>query len=110
MSTSFDRTATAVTAIQNLETVEEIRDVIEAIKRQQTYLSRQNIRKIVKGSVVSFTARNGVRVVGVVGKVNTKTVVVKVGDVNGLFTTQYRVPASMLTVEEYAPSAEAVAV
>jgi len=99
-SNSFDRTAEAVTAIMKLETVEEIRAVCDAIKRQQTYLSTQNIRRIVKGDVVSFTARDGHRVVGTVAKVNRKTVEVLGGMSNGLFRTTYKVPGSMLTVEE----------
>jgi hypothetical protein len=110
MTNSFERTAAAVTAIQNLETVEEIRAVCDAIKQQQTYLSTRNIRKIVKGAVVSFTDSRGVKVVGTVTKVNRKTVEVLGGMSNGLFRTTYKVPGSLLTVEEYAPSAEAVAV
>mgnify|MGYP000630196800 CR=1 FL=1 len=110
MSTSFERTAEAVTAITKLETVEEIRDVIEAIKRQQTYLSTQNIRKVVKGACVSFVDRSGRKIVGTVTKVNRKTVEVRGGMSNGVFNTTYKVPGSMLTVEEYAPSAEAVGV
>ena len=97
---SFDRTAAAVTAIMKLETVEEIRAVCDAIKRQQTYLSTQNIRKIVKGALVSFTDRAGRRVVGTVTKVNRKTVEVRGGMSNGVFNTTYKVPGSMLSVEE----------
>ena len=107
---SFDRTAAAVTAIMKLETVEEIRAVCDAIKRQQTYLSTQNIRKIVKGALVSFTDRSGRRVVGTVTKVNRKTVEVLGGMSNGLFRTTYKVPGSMLRLEEYAAAAEAVGV
>jgi len=106
----FERTAAAVTAITQLETVEEIRDVIEAIKRQQTYLSRQNCQRVIKGSVVSFTDRSGRKIVGTVTKVNRKTVEVRGGASNGMFNSVYKVPASMLTVEEYAPGAEAVGV
>ena len=107
---SFDRTAAAVTAITQLETVEEIRDVIEAIKRQQTYLSRKNVQRVVKGSVVSFVDRSGRKVVGTVTKVNRKTVEVLGGMSNGIFNTTYKVPGSMLKVEEYSPAAEAVGV
>ena len=107
---SFDRTAAAVTAITQLETVEEIRDVIEAIKRQQTYLSRRNIQKVVKGACVSFVDRSGQKIVGTVTKVNRKTVEVRGGMSNGIFNTTYKVPGSMLKVEEYSPAAEAVGV
>ena len=110
MSTSFERTAEAVTAITKLETVEEIRDVIEAIKRQQTYLSRKNVQRVIKGSVVSFVDRSGRKIVGIVSKVNRKTVEVRSAQSNGVFNTTYKVPGSMLKVEEYDPSAEAVGV
>ena len=109
-SRSFDRTAAAVTAIMQLETVEEIRAVCDAIKRQQTYLSRKNVQKVIKGSVVSFVDRSGQKIVGIVSKVNRKTVEVRSAQSNGVFNTQYKVPGSMLTVEEYDPSAEAVGV
>ena len=109
-SNSFDRTAAAVTAIMNLETVEEIHAACDAIKRQQTYLSRKTVQRVIKGSVVSFTDRSGQRIVGTVTKVNRKTVEVRGGASNGIFNTTYKVPGSMLTVEEYAPGAEAVAV
>ena len=100
MSTSFERTAEAVTAITKLETVEEIRAVCDAIKRQQTYLSTQNIRKVVKGACVSFTDRSGRKIVGTVTKVNRKTVEVRGAMSNGVFNTVYKVPGSMLTVED----------
>lgn len=98
-SNSFDRTAAAVTAITQLQTVEELRAVCDAIKRQQTYLSTQNIRKIVKGALVSFVDRRGVKVLGTVTKVNRKTVEVLGSTSNGVFNSRYKVPGSMLTVE-----------
>jgi len=110
MSNSFDRVAQAVTAIHALQSQAELSDIYDAIKQKQTYLARQNIRKVVKGSVVSFTDRRGQRVVGTVTKVNRKTVEVLGGMSNGLFRTTYRVPASLLTVEEYSAAAEAVGV
>jgi len=100
MSSSFERTAAAITAIYELESMDELRDIYDAIRNKETQLSRANIRKIVKGDVVSFTARDGHRVVGTVTKVNRKTVEVLGGMSSGLFRTTYRVPASMLKVEE----------
>ena len=100
MSTSFERTAAAITAIYALESMDELRDIYDAIRNKETQLSRATIRKIVKGDTVSFTARNGSRVVGTVIKVNRKTVEVRGGMSNGIFNTTYRVPASMLRVEE----------
>jgi len=100
MSTSFERTAAAITAIYALESMDELRDIYDAIRNKETQLSRANIRKITKGDVVSFTARTGHRVVGVVSKVNRKTVEVRAGELTSMFATQYKVPASMLKVEE----------
>jgi len=102
MSNSFTRTADAVTAIYALESMDELRDIYDAIRNKEKQLSRSNIRQITNGDVVSFTARNGTRVVGVVAKKNRKTVEVRVGELASMFNTTYRVPASMLTVEEAA--------
>jgi len=100
MSNSFERTAAAITAIYELESMDELRDIYDAIRNKEKQLSRANIRKITKGDVVSFTARSGHRVVGTVAKVNRKTVEVRGGMSNGIFNTTYRVPASMLKVED----------
>ena len=90
---------TAIEAIRNCDN-DELNQVIEAVKLQRTYLARTATRALSKGDVVSFIARNGRQVVGVVAKVNRKTVIVKSGDLNSVFATQYRVPASMLKIEE----------
>jgi len=110
MSTAFDRVATAISAIYALESHDELRDIYDAIRNKEKQLSRANIRKVIKGSVVSFVDRSGRKIVGTVTKVNRKTVEVRGGMSNGIFNTTYKVPGSMLTVEEYAPGAEAVSV
>ena len=109
-SRSFDRVAAAISAIYALESHDELRDIYDAIRNKEKQLSRANIRKIVKGSCVSFTDRSGQKIVGTVTKVNRKTVEVRGSMSNGIFNTVYKVPGSMLTVEEYAPGAEAVGV
>lgn len=93
------RVQAAVDAINALENFDELRSIYDAVRLKETFLSRSNIREVVTGSTVEFTSRTGVRVRGTVKKVNRKTVeVVSRPDGNSLFSTTYRVPASMLTV------------
>jgi hypothetical protein len=82
---------TVVSAIRNMNT-DEINQVIHAIKLHRTHLARQKINTIRVGDVVSFAARSGMQVVGVVTKVNIKTVSVRQ---NNSFTT-WRVHANLL--------------
>ena len=79
-----------VTAIHKMNT-DELNQVIEAVKLQRNFLTRQKAVTFRVGDTVSFAAR-GMQVVGVVTKVNTKTVAVKQ---NNAFTT-WRVHASLL--------------
>lgn len=79
-----------VTAIHKMNN-DELNQVIEAIKLQRNFLTRQKAVQFRVGDTVSFAAR-GMQVVGVVTKVNTKTVAVKQ---NNAFTT-WRVHASLL--------------
>ena len=65
----------AVTAIRKLESSDQINDVIDAIKLQQTYVARNAARSVQVGSVVTFEGRRG-RITGEVLKVNQKTIVV----------------------------------
>jgi len=83
----------AISAIRQIDDHQEIREVIEAIKLQQTYIGRQTIRKLATGDHVSFNGRNG-HTKGVVKKINRKYVLVDTA------TGQWRVPATMLTKEE----------
>ena len=89
---------------------EELNQIIEAVKLQRTYLDRTTTRTLRAGATVSFVDRRGVKVVGTVTKVNRKTVEVRGSMSNGIFNTNYRVPACMLKIEEYSPAAEAVGV
>ena len=65
----------AVEAIRKLESSDQINQIIDAIKLQQTYVARNAARSVQVGSVVTFEGRRG-RVTGEVLKVNQKTIVV----------------------------------
>ena len=88
---------TAIQAIRNCNTDDELRQVIEAVKLQRQFLAVQNIRSTTVGDTVQFTAR-GRLVTGEVMKVNRKNVKVRE---RGSFTV-WNVPASMLTQVETA--------
>jgi hypothetical protein len=86
---------TAIQAIRNCNTDDELRQVIAAVKLQRQFISVQNIRSVTVGDTVQFAAR-GRAITGEVVKVNRKNVKVRE---RGSFTT-WNVPASMLTVKE----------
>ena len=81
---------TAVTAIRNMNN-DELNQVIEAIKLQRTFLARSTARSLCVGDTVSFTGRNGRKVVGTVEKINRKTVIVAESGYG-----RWKVTASML--------------
>lgn len=83
----------AVEAIYNLETNEQLNQVIEAIKMKRQYLSRQAIRSFVVGDHVQFKGRTGGAVNATVEKINRKYVVVST-HIGG---EKWRVPATHLT-------------
>lgn len=93
------RVKTAIESIYALQDIEELRAIYDAIKLKQNALAREGIQSVKKGDVVSFVGRQG-KVVGKVTKVNRKTVMVLGGMSNGIFNTTYKVPASMIKVEE----------
>jgi len=66
----------AVAAIRRLESSDQINQVIEAIKLQQTWVAKNAARSVQVGSVVTFEGRRGRTVTGEVLKVNQKTIVV----------------------------------
>jgi hypothetical protein len=67
----------AVEAIRKLESSDQINQIIEAIKLQQTYVARNAARSVQVGTVVTFEGRRGQTVTGEVLKVNQKTIVVR---------------------------------
>lgn len=87
---------TVITAIHKMDS-NELNQVVEAIKLQRNFLTRQKAGTFRVGDTVSFTAR-GQQVVGTVTKVNIKTIAVKQ---NNSFTT-WRVHASLLKVVDTA--------
>ena len=82
---------TAVTAIRNADR-DELNQIIEAVKLQQTWLAKQSARSFNVGDAVQFTGRGNRTVVGTVSKVNPKTIVV-----DSPSQGRWKVTASMLT-------------
>jgi hypothetical protein len=85
---------TAITAIRNCDSNDELNQIIEAIKLQRTYLSRQVTRALRVGDTVRFAA-HGRFVSGTVAKVNRKTVLVSEPGYG-----RWKVAASLLTLDE----------
>ena len=81
---------TAVTAIRNADR-NELNQIIEAVKLQQTFLAKQSARTFSVGDAVQFKGRAGRTVVGTVSKVNPKTIVV-----DSPSQGRWKVTASML--------------
>jgi hypothetical protein len=78
---------------------EELNSIGDAIKFVRAQLAAQNKMTMAKGSTVKFTnSRSGLTVIGSVEKVNRKFVIVREQKSGSLFGTNWRVPASMLTV------------
>ena len=86
----------AITAIRNTNR-DELNQIIEAVKLQQTFLAKQSARTFSIGDVVQFKGRQGRTVVGTVSKVNPKTIVV-----DSPSQGRWKVTASMLTSLESA--------
>jgi|TARA_R110000851_G_scaffold7493_2_gene29099 uncharacterized protein YkvS len=84
---------TAITAISQLSTREELKAAFSAVKAQQDIMARQTAMTIAKNATVSFT-HNGETLRGTVEKVNPKTIIVNVG-----VGRNWKVHASLLTVE-----------
>lgn len=64
-----------ITEIGNMNSA-ELDVVIDAVKRRQQSLARENTNKFKVGDTVSFKDKAGNKVVGVVTKVNRKTIIV----------------------------------
>lgn len=83
---------TAIKAIHGIQSNDELNQIIEAIKLQRTYLSRQTTRSLRVGDTVEFAGRGGRMVRGTVEKINRKTVIVAEAGYG-----RWRVTASLLT-------------
>ena len=81
---------TAITAIRNTNSNDELKQIVDAVKLQRQFISMQNIRSFAVGDTAEFTAHGRV-VTGEVVKVNRKNVKVREA---GYGT--WNVPAAML--------------
>lgn len=75
-------------------TNEELNQVVQALKFRRAELAKSAKQSLAIGSKVSFSDRGGKIYIGNVVGIKVKNVIVKTG------LTSYRVPASMLTLEE----------
>jgi hypothetical protein len=87
-----NRVTKAIEAIYQLQSNDEINQVIEAIKLKRTALARSVTRSVRVGDMVSFEGRRGT-VTGKVTKVNRKTLVVDDSQTG----TVWKVTASLVT-------------
>lgn len=83
----------AVEAIYNLETNDQLNQVIEAIKMKRTYLANMAIRSFMVGDHVQFKGKTGGKINATVEKINKKYVIVST-HIGG---EKWRVPATHLT-------------
>ena len=83
----------AVEAIRKLESSDQINQIIDAIKLQQTFVARNAARSVQVGTVVTFEGRRGQTVTGEVLKVNQKTIVVR----DSATMAKWKVTASMVS-------------
>ena len=76
-------------------TNDELSSIIDAVKYARAQLAKQNKRSVTIGSTVSFVnSRTGRKEVGNVTGIKVKNLIIRVG------TMSWRVPASMVSVEE----------
>lgn len=83
-----------INAIRNVNSNDELNQIIDAVKLQRQFIAKKTIRSVVVGDAVEFVAR-GRTVIGEVVKVNRKNVKVREAG----FGT-WNVPANMLSVAE----------
>jgi predicted XRE-type DNA-binding protein len=82
----------ATTLIYQMDN-DQLNQVIEAIKLKRNHLAKQAVKSFIKGDLVQFTNKNGMKVNATVEKVNKKYIVVD-AHIGG---QKWRVPATMLT-------------
>tara|TARA_Y100000385_G_scaffold41446_1_gene38614 strand:+ start:398 stop:673 length:276 start_codon:yes stop_codon:yes gene_type:complete len=82
---------TAIKAIHQADR-NELNQIIEAVKLQQTFLAKNAARSFTVGEAVQFKGRGNRTVIGTVSKVNPKTIVV-----DSPSQGRWKVTASMLT-------------
>ena len=70
----------------------ELNSVVDAVKYMRAQIAKRNVWTLVKGLKVKWTSsKTGTTMAGTINKVNRKFIVVGVG------TTNWRVPANMLS-------------
>jgi|TARA_B110000503_G_scaffold6614_1_gene9038 hypothetical protein len=67
----------AIQAIRNIESNEDLNQLVEAFKLQRTYLARSATRSLMVGDIVGFDAKTRGYITGQVTKINSKTIVVR---------------------------------
>lgn len=87
----MNKVQTAVTAIQGM-TNDEMNQVVEAIKLQRTYNTRQAVSNFTVGDEVEFMGKRGYKS-GTITKIARKYITVDCG------FESWRVPASMLKMK-----------
>ena len=92
MSTT-DNVTIAIGAIRKMN-VEQLREVVDAVKARRLILTKLNKRKLAVGSSVEFTTRDGQIVQGKVTKINIKNVLLLEETPGG--SKRWRVAASHL--------------
>jgi predicted XRE-type DNA-binding protein len=85
----------AIEAVDKLNSA-EINSLVDAIKRRRTVLYAQAIGQFSKDDVVTFTAKTGEQVVGIVKKTGRKNVTVKPTKPAKYVKHLWQVPATML--------------
>jgi len=71
---------------------DELNSVVAAVKYMRAQIAKRNVWTLVKGMKVKWTSsKTGTTMAGTINKVNRKFIVVGVG------TTNWRVPANMLS-------------
>lgn len=71
---------------------DELNSVVDAVKYMRAQIAKRNVWTLVKGMKVKWTSsKTGTTMAGTINKVNRKFIVVGVG------TTNWRVPANMLS-------------
>lgn len=78
-----------VNLIHNINSNDELNQVLDAWKLRRTYLTRQNVRTLQVGDTVQYDGRNGLTR-GTVEKINRKYIIVSTP------FGKWRVPANML--------------
>lgn len=73
---------------------DQLNEIVQAVKYRRSEIAKSTKRSVTIGTKVSFVDRHGKKYLGDVTGIKIKNIIVKIG------MTNYRVPASMLTIED----------